>query len=285
MSTMLESLNFEKFTKDINWEQRKSIQIYSILSYFSKFISFYDFYSQECYESFLYSIYLLWISENKLLSPEFLLLGFLKEAQSLKQILIEYGLTFEKVQNDLFNNTKNRNGTHIFFKNYENFFNLKKKSITKNSTFYTLSESSCILLNKVIENAFLRFKTPIVTPELFFLTLLESTENPMSLLIKKNLGNDVNFFTLKYKLTKLLYDKELSIKTVVPKSFRFYAYLLKTNLNFLELENIYLSNFKVAQLFFLRYHIFNEILKSNFEVLFIKDIYNLIKFSNNRKYR
>ena len=82
------------------------------------------------------------------------------------------------------------------------------------------------ILDKAIENAY-RFKTPVITPEILFLTLLEEKETSGGQLLKLLLGNDLNWNLVRYEILKKLHNQETQVQGRIFKNTRYYAYLLK----------------------------------------------------------
>ena len=82
------------------------------------------------------------------------------------------------------------------------------------------------ILDKAIENAY-RFKTPVITPEILFLTLLEEKETSGGQLLKLLLGNDLNWNLVRYEILKKLHNQETQVQGSIFKNTRYYAYLLK----------------------------------------------------------
>ena len=82
------------------------------------------------------------------------------------------------------------------------------------------------ILDKAIENAY-RFKTPIITPEILFLTIFEEKETTGGKLLKLLLTNDLNWNLLRYEILKKLHHQETQVQGNIFKNTRYYAYLLK----------------------------------------------------------
>ena len=81
-------------------------------------------------------------------------------------------------------------------------------------------------MDKAIENAY-RFKTPVITPEILFLTMLEEKATTSGKLLHLLLGNDLNWNLLRYEILKKLHHQETQVQGQIFKNTRYYAYLLK----------------------------------------------------------
>jgi hypothetical protein len=85
-----------------------------------------------------------------------------------------------------------------FFKNV--FFNFE----VRNS--YELN----LLFEKSAENSLTRFKTPVITPEILFITMMEEKHTKVGKIIQKFLKTDTNWYLLRYKLIKMIHYQETS---------------------------------------------------------------------------
>ena len=73
-----------------------------------------------------------------------------------------------------------------------------------------------------------RFKTPVITSEILFLTLMENTESKAGKLIQTQILTSAEWHLLRYRLIKSLHKNESLIRSDVMKNQHYFAYLLKT---------------------------------------------------------
>ena len=59
----------------------------------------------------------------------------------------------------------------------------------------------------------------------------QSTNNKVYKIIKQFLKDDTNWYLLRYQLIKRIHSQELKVKSEIPKSQQYFAYLLKLNLS------------------------------------------------------
>ena len=111
----------------------------------------------------------------------------------------------------------------------------KKKIIITSSSSYNYDVK--IILDRAIENAY-RFKTPVITPEILFLTILEEKETAGGKLLKLLLDNDLNWNLLRYEILKKLHHQETQVQGNIFKNTRYYAYLLKIEMSDEQFEKL-----------------------------------------------
>ena len=70
-----------------------------------------------------------------------------------------------------------------------------------------------------------------------------------SKIIKKILGNDTDWYLLRYQLIKHLHSQESNIRSEVSKNQQYFAYLLKIELTDLEFEKLLQKNLEQVETF------------------------------------
>jgi len=85
------------------------------------------------------------------------------------------------------------------------------------------------IFEKAAENSILRFKTPIISIDILFLTIMESN-SVSSRIVKKVIGELSDWYVLRYHLIKHIHMEESHLRNDVKKNQQFFAYLLKTEL-------------------------------------------------------
>lgn len=265
-------------------ERRKQIQVSTLFNFLSSSLSYFDFSSFELMENFQ-QFNILKKKENYSSFKDILLLiCFFTQKdnyfinKSLKKFIIKYNKGKLKQDLSLFEK--------IFFK--------KNFQITKK----TFSNELKIFYEQSINNAYVKYKSPIVTSEIFLLTSI--TENPVLFkqFLKFFIKNKKQWFILKYKLIRHIYFENYSLNLYVKKTLWNYSYLLdkysyqKRNNNFvkksikfklkqnLEILKRFFGLKKNSQIFIkesesilnLRSIIFSVLLKSNFQKILEDDI-------------
>lgn len=221
---------------------------------------------------------------QNLLSEE--LLDFLKQVQEkidnnsfVKSKISSKFLPIIKktYQEKIFNNFQ------ILQSSLSNFFFNQKEEVFLNQNI-PYSDEVHEIFEKSTENALNRFKTPLITPEILLITLMENRTSPIGENIQKILLDETNWYIFRYKLLKRLYYQEISVRTQVPRNQQFFAYLLKT-----EISEKYFEKFmkkkllaKVVSLF--RNILIADIISNNFFDDFDKETLFSISIGPKRQY-
>jgi hypothetical protein len=130
---------------------------------------------------------------------------------------------------------------------YKGTYKQKKKQTLQEQKIFSFfsgiqfSNEMHDILEKAAENAFLRFKTPVITSEILFITLMESKETNAGKILEYQFPLSLNWYLLRYQLLKRQYYQEIEIRSQIEKSQRFFTYLLKTQLSTQEFEKLSLD--------------------------------------------
>jgi hypothetical protein len=164
-----------------------------------------------------------------------------------------------------------------------NFFLDQKEEIFLNQDI-PYSDEVHQIFEKSTQNALNRFKTPLITPEVLLITLMENRTSSVGEKIEKILIHETNWYIFRYKLLKRLYYQEINVRTQVPRNQQFFAYLLKT-----EISEQYFERFikkkvlaKVVALF--RNILIAEIVSNNFFDDFEEETLFSISIGSKRHY-
>ncbi len=144
------------------------------------------------------------------------------------------------------------------------FFNRKKeKGLAQQNICFSSSALEVIL--KSLENAKSRFYTPIVTPEIMFLTILEGKWK-LSNKIKKKIKNNISLYSARQKLISKIYEDESIFKRSLDKQSMFFGYLLKKELRSCDYykpeKNSFFNNLK-TKVFLFKKSLLERISKQN----------------------
>ena len=220
--------NFLNRNEKIKIEKRKRHQIYMALDYLKSHKNKFDFFSSDVLQILKASKEISKIFNKKKLSSELLLLSFFNFDSEIVALLKKFDISFELLLESI-NYGYDLNKKKLFnFKN-DNIWFRKNNSFDLNSKIDFNFEVK-FLLEKTIENCY-RFKSPIITSEIFFLTLLEESNTSAGQLLKVFLKTEINWNLLRYEILKMIHNQETKIQGNLSKNSRLFAYLLKTELS------------------------------------------------------
>ena len=141
-----------------------------------------------------------------------------------------------------------------------------------------------LIFEKAAENALNRFKTPVITPEILFLTLLEEKNSRVGKLLKNIIKTDTEWLVLRFKILKKLHNQEVEIRREVSVNQQYFAYLLKIQLSDKEFEKLLEKKVLENSVSLFRNLLVLEILNVNIFNVLLKDIKHSIRLNNTRKY-
>jgi len=279
----LDSLNLNQ---KIKIEKRKRHQVYTTFDYVRSQSKKFDFFSYDSINIIQTANSLVQNFRQKKVTPEILLLSFFKEDLELTKILKKFNITFELLEEYLFHGYKITNSSdqkvNIFSSLKRSLTFLFEKQIDWKETIDTNYELKN-LIEKSIENSY-RFKTPAITPELLFLTLLEENTLAANILLKKFLKTDLNWTLLRYEILKKLHNQETMIQGTLSKNYRSFGYLLKIELDDLQFEKLLGKKEFDNVIKNYRDLVIAKLLKINLFDLIENDIKMSIKINNKRSY-
>jgi hypothetical protein len=265
-------------------EKRRRNQSYITLDYLLSVISYFDFFSNDTFKIVLNSKYIAQICNKKIVTSEFLLLPFLNSNSPIVKLLENYKLTNKVVSIAIssFNNFSEKEVKK------QNRFSFKKLFFKENNSeklaTIKYSHEINLLFEKAAKNALTRFKTPVITTEILFITMMEEKNTRVGKIIKKLLKTDSNWYILRYKLLKYLHSQELIFRNDIIKNQQYFGYLLKTQLSDLELEKMIADKSLNERVAIFRSKLIQNILKEDLIDILIKDINKSIKYTNKRNY-
>lgn len=266
----------------ITAEKRKRSQKYSVLNYCAEFITYFDFLSLDAFNIIKNSKYLAQSSSSNVITNSHVLLSFLEKNNEFHLILEEFGIT----RTDVIRALTSQQSSYFSFIEQAllklKLFFLKKNAHNLNSL--TFSEETSILLEKAAENALLYFKTPVITSEILFLTLVEQENTSISEYLKKTSSKKVLWYSFRYKLLKRVHLIESYIRNHIPKNQQYFAYLLQTQLPESHFDRLINNDIVGLGVLFFRTKLFSKTHKFSVSSILEKEIYNSIKFCDHRKY-
>ncbi len=287
----------------IRLEKRKRAQVYNTIDYSLNLSNFMDFYSKDLIS--VLNNAQIWaklranlpkgqIAEIK---AEDILYSFLLTETNLQKILEQYHLNHNSLFKFLTYNVKSKSSTFPIFPIFSKFTNfLKKTPLTKRKWKKTVIEwkekpqfsaEIAEIFQRSILNAVHRFKTPVITAEIFFITLMESKALKASHAIKLVLSNEVNWYKLRYKLFKNLYFDENHMRNNIIINQRHFGYILKSRLSELEFSRLIDLDLLGLGVEYFRNKLFKKSLKINILDEVKKDVlysakYHKREYSSNK---
>ena len=230
---LIDSLEYPKtIAEKILIEKRRRHQTYMALDYFLSAVTYFDFFSSDAFKIVKNAKYLAQICEKSVTS-ELLLLPFFSYPSHVSDILKDFEITeamietvvasLQKTKKENFFQ-KQKNSIKQTLRNVKGFFVRETLALNQNVKY---SHEVNKIFEKAAENALSRFKTPVISPEILFITIIEDKNSKASRIIKKFLKTDVEWYLLRYKLIKRIHNQESNIRSEVIKNQHYFAYLMK----------------------------------------------------------
>ena len=173
-------------------ERRRRNQSYQSLDYMLSRITYFDFFSADAFNIAKYSKYFGQIFAKKMVTSEFLLFSFFYCDSNLCQLLEECEIK-DKFLDLLHIRLNSEKLSKSLLKDLPNSL--------KNENLPYATEMN-IIFEKAAENSLVRFTTPVITSEILFLTLMESTHSNDGKLIKNQILTATEWHLLRYRLIK-----------------------------------------------------------------------------------
>ena len=267
-------------SKKVLLEKRKRHQAYITIDYLLGFLTYFDFFSNDTFQIVKNSIFFSKLLEKNTITSDVLLISLLDEKFELSKVLKEYNLTQESLIG-IFSNTDSKTGKKNSF---STFFSKKAKSEEFEEKEIIYSQEMNQLFEKIVENALYRFKTPVVRPDLLFITFMEEKTTKAGKLITKMLKNEANWYLVRYRLIKRLHSQEVLIRGEITKNQHYFAYLMKTRFSEFDFNKLIKNELLLTAVSFFRNFLVKDSLKQNLFQTLGDEISHSIKINNKRKY-
>jgi hypothetical protein len=271
-------------------EKRRRNQIYQLLDHNLSNVSYFDFFSKDAFALVIKGLYLTQAVNKETISPEVLLLTFLNPTFEFSSLLKEYGInetetgTLISSSNKINPKSFSEKRDYFVYRLFKKFLNISLFEQFFVNFDVKISHESNLMFEKAAENALVRFKTPVITPEILFVTMMEQKNNKVGKIIKKFLKNDTNWYLLRYKLIKRLHYQETDIRTNVSKNNHYFVYLLKLNLSEYEFNRLIETESLNLGVSVFRNRLISQLLKVDIFNQLENEIHKSIKVSNKRNY-
>jgi hypothetical protein len=267
----------------IQAEQRRRNHVYKSLDYLLTVITYFDFFSAAAFKITKNSKDITKLYKTSSVTSDFLLLSFIYSNTEISNLLEIYGINKEQIFK-LINNfpdfLKKKNISNYSFIEKIKYFFKKEEKILENHFSHEVN----LIFEKAAENALIRFKTPIISSEILFLTLIEQKNNKTIKLLKKLIGNDLNWQLLRYQIIKRIHREESSIREEITKNQYYFAYLLKMQLTDIEFDHLIKNDLLGIVVPLFRNTLISQLLQNNINNIINRDIYKSIKITNQRIY-
>lgn len=298
-----------ELAKKISAEKFKRNQAYVALDYVLSLTTYYDYFDVDT---------LMLIKEAKNLgkfakeipvNSETLLLAFLGKERESHKILKEYNLTLNKALS-VFDSKKFKKNifqlAYNFFKKKKewvedkliNRFNLilnwfQKGKDEEEKILFELREVEIedISVGKDFTNLLaeavklgIKYQTPVITPDILFLALLDDKSSLTGKIIKRVIRSARVRSLLRYRIVKKIYNEKILFNSLVPINQRFFGYLFKSELSEVQFKRLVENKefSKAVRLY--RNTLIKSILSINLTELIDEDIIETLAISQKRKY-
>lgn len=274
-ATLLEKTHLPFYVKQINHEKRKRNQAYVALDYFLSLSTISNYFSEELINLILETEAIAKIGNQEIITSDCFLISLLTKNQVFRILFQQCGID---LKNFIFLENisdKQSRSLKIF---QDSFKNDKKNSLFKNYSYEFLT-----LIEQASKNALIKYKSPVLTPEILLITCLEEKKSKIRSHLEKAIQTELQLSLLKFKLLKKLYLQENAIKHHIPLNYLSFAYLLKSHISYEEFEHLRGSQVQASATLFFRNNIIAQILKFNIFKYLKKDIY-MSRISSRRFY-
>jgi hypothetical protein len=279
-------------------EKRRRNQIYIFLNYLLSWYSYIDFLSADALNLIKNAKDVAHVYKCENVSTEFFLVPFLENDTKFNSILSEIesfsGENFLYIKKHFkiaIQKTKKKNNNFFLNEQSENvnptknhlFSALLRKKTHLNQRIEFSSEIHSIL-EKAAQNASTRFRTPVITSEILFLTLMENKKSKASKILNHIFNDKEHFLGLRYKMMNYLHTQESSIRNEHRLNEHFFAYLLKLNISDLRFSALLENELLKETISTFRYDVFSEILNRNCFNFLFKELNLSIRMNSFRTY-
>jgi hypothetical protein len=276
--------------KKIKLEKRKRNQAYESLDYLLSMKTYFDFFSNDAITVIIKSKFLANSIGSEIINSECLIPPFIsKQTTEIKKILLSSKINTKQVK-DLFwkfNVPIKRSFGDKFVSKakeiplFSKIFPSKTRLIDPDIDF---SRETYNILEKASENAFFRFKTLVITPEILFITIMEEKNTRAGRIINRIVQDKMDWCILRYKLLKRIHYQELGIRNQIRYNQLYFAYLLKIELTEDAFDYLVEHNVLWLAVYYFRGNLVKETLSTDLTDVMRFNIYKSIRANNKRRY-
>lgn len=281
------------FSEKILIEKRKRHQTYMALDYLLSVGTYFDFFSTDAFNIITNAKHFAQLTNKSVsldllflsyFSTESITLSLLKKSDfinNLSEVAPRFFpdfVTLEKYPVD-----SQMNAFQRTFKNVSTSIqNLIAKPKGEKKILY--SREVLKIFEKAADNALSKFKTPVITPEILFFTLLEERSEKIGKVIRNCFANETEWYLFRYNLIKVIHKEESNIRSEVSKNQQYFAYLMKTQLPGKELNKLIDAAELGKGVLVFRNSLVLKMLETDILDTLVEDIKTSIKITSRRKY-
>jgi hypothetical protein len=287
----------------IEFEKRKRNQAYISLDYQLNATSFFDFFSADALQTVQTAKYIAYSNYQEKVTLNDFIITFCYIKSDLLTILNEFGVCehiFKFTKLRISSNESNKIEKEEKISKF-NLKWLKSKSYSKLQTIkqevkdiYLLlqneqrelpkfSDELGKFLEKATKNALEKFKTPIVTLEILFFTLIDENKE-LANFLEKELKKDLSFQFLKYRVYQRIHRQESSIREMLPQNYHYFAYLLKSQLTEEQFDYLINNEMLLQSILYFRNLLIAKILKQDIFPILRSEVQQSMYLTRFRKY-
>lgn len=276
-------------SEQILLEKRKRHQTYAAMDYLLSLGTYFDFFSPNAFQLVENANYFA-RKLNTPINSELLFLSYFYCDSSVFQFLESSGFE-KKLKRNLAQNFPKFCASEPSFRNskIKKIGLFLKKILNLNPEIESLkqtnfSEEILVLFEKASENALTRFKTPVISSEILFITLMEEKSTKVSKVIKKCFPNQMEWYLFRYDLMKNIHKHESSIRSDVVKNQQYFAYLLRTKLPTAQFDCLIKEKKLGKAVSIFRDSLILSTLKVDIFDSLLEDIHTSIRITSKRRY-
>ena len=289
-------MNILSTQEKIELEKRKRNQAYISFDYQLNATTPLDFFSADALQALQTAKYIAYSKHEEKVRLNHFIITFCYINSDLLSLLNEFGICqqiFAFTKNNKETDTPNNS---IFDLNWlKSQSNLKSQKIKREILdFYLLiqnehrqlpkfSDELAQFLEKANKNAIEKFKTPIVTLEILFFTLIEDNKE-FSSFLEKDLKTNLSFEFLKYRIYQRIHRQESTIREIIPPNYHYFAYLLKSQLTELQFDYLIDNEMLFQSILYFRNLLIAKTLENNIFPSLRVEIQESMHLTKFRKY-
>jgi hypothetical protein len=272
-------------------EKRRRHQTYAAMDYLLSLGTYFDFFSKDTFRLVESASYLA-KKVDRPIDTDLLFLSYFYCNSSVLELLSFSGfqqkieLNFATYFPELTALEVSLRSSKIkkFGRFLKKIFHLKPKIQPKELKKQEFSHDLFLIFEKASENALERFKTPVITSEILFITLMEANFTNTGKVIKNCFPNQTEWYLFRYELMKVIHKHESTIRSDIPKSQQYFAYLLRTQLSALEFNDLIETEGLENAVSLFRHSLILDTLETDILESLLKDIKMSIKITSKRTY-
>lgn len=270
----------DKLVEKIKTEKRRRSQIYNILDYVVSPLSYYDFFTKDAFHVTSKTLIIATFFKKRIVTSELLLFAFFSQKNEITSLLKQYGIFPEPLYQIIKEVDRNYDR---YSDMKERFYGVDMDKFDENSP-KVFSREIDFIIAEAVKNARFRFKTPVISSEILFLTLMEDKRTRAHDLIKEMLKSTTNWYLLRYDLIKRIHDEESFLRSQIPINQQYFGYLFRLATKDLFFKRLMEYDLLKDAVFSFRNNFVSSLLTEDTWKSMRKEVRNTIKVTNFRRY-